>query len=83
MSSETLMDNLRADGRDVVDHLLPQELRERWPDVSWLWHDVSPSVTKARISWTASSVHFVRGGWIWLDARLVEETGMRSRIVSR
>ena len=31
----------------------------------------------------ASRVHFVRGGRIWLGARLVEETGMRSRIVSR
>src|SRR4051794_33891267 len=69
MSSETLMDKLRADGRDVVDHLLPHGLGERWPDVPWLRHDVSPSVTKARISRAASRVHFVRGGWIGLGAR--------------
>ena len=65
MSSEMLMDNLRADGRDVVDRLLFQGLREPRPDVPGLWHDVSPSVTKERSSWMASRVHFVRGGVIW------------------
>ena len=83
MSSEMLMDDLRADGRDVVDRLLPQGLRESSPDVPGLWHDVSPSVTRERSSWTASRVHFVRRGRIWLGARLVEEMGMRSRIASR
>ena len=83
MSSEMLMDDLRADGRDVVDRLLPQGLREPLPDVPGLRHDVSPSVTRERSSWMASRVHFVRGGRTWHGARLVEETGMRSRIVSR
>jgi hypothetical protein len=36
MSSEMLMNNLRADGRDVVDRLLPQGLREFPPDVPGL-----------------------------------------------
>jgi hypothetical protein len=31
----------------------------------------------------AFRVHFVRRVGIWLAARLVEETGMRSRIASR
>jgi hypothetical protein len=31
----------------------------------------------------ASWVHFVRGGGIWFTAKLVEATGMRSRIASR
>jgi len=77
------MDDLRADGGDVFDRLVLQDLREPLPDVLGLRHDVSPSVTKERSSWTASRVHFVRGGRIWHVARLVEETGMRSRVVSR
>jgi hypothetical protein len=83
MSSEILMDDLRADGRDVFDRLVLQDLREPLPDVLGLRHDVSPSVTKERSSWTASRVHFVRAGRTWHVARLVEEIGMRSRIVSR
>jgi hypothetical protein len=78
-----LMDDLRADSGDVVDRLLLQGLREPLPDVAGLWHDGSPSVTKERSSWTASRVHFVRGRWTWHVARLVDEMGMRSLIVSR
>ena len=77
------MGNLRTEGRDVVDRLTPQGLRESLPDVAGPWHDVSPSVTKERSSRAASRVHFVRGGRIRSGARLVEETGMRSRIDSR
>ena len=83
MSSETFMNHLRADRRDVVDDLLFERLRERLPDFLWLRHGVSPSWTRERSSRMASWVHFVRGGGIWFTAKLVEETGMRSRIASR
>ena len=62
MSSEMLMDDLRADGRNVVDRLLPQRLCESRPDILGLWHGESPSVIKESSSWTASLVHFVRLG---------------------
>src|SRR5262249_3215135 len=73
MSSEMLMDGLRVDGRDVVDRLVLQGLREPLPDIPGLRHDASPSVTRERSSWTASRVHFVRGGRAWHVARLVDE----------
>src|SRR3954465_2914788 len=83
MCSEMLMDDLTADGRDVVDRLLPQGLREPSPDVPGSWHEVPPSATRERSSWTASRVHFVRRVRTWLGARPVEEMGIRSRIAGR